>query len=229
MPGKKIKQNTDNVAKENQEQDSPELSTTERIAEGQILVRAIIEMLGAPKEHIEKTLKDYIESIKQSKNFTIIKTEISEAVEQDKNPSTEQLAPNAKLFSTFAEMEIWFKDVGKLVEFCFDSLPSSVEIIEPESFKFKASEFAGLLNDLQAKLHKLDMAFKMNNADKQAMGNTFRTIITNFISYGLKTGKQTSKDLSDITGIEESKILKMLDELAEKKVIHKKGNIYSIQ
>jgi hypothetical protein len=207
--------------------DKEEIDDSEKIAEGQILVRAIIEMLGAPKEHIQKTMNDYLESLKLVKKYKIIKTYISEAVEQKENNPTQNLAPGTKLFSIFAEMEIWFKDIGKLVEFCFDSLPSSIEIIEPESFRFKGSEFAGLLNDLQAKLHKLDMVFKMNNADKQATVTTFNTLITNFIVHCIKTGNQTDEKIASITGIDKERINKILENLTEKKVIYKKGNIYS--
>jgi hypothetical protein len=224
MPGRKIKENTEIKS------DIQEKSDSERILEGQILVRAIIEMLGAPKEHIEKTMSDYIESLKQVKKYKIIKTFISEAVEQEnkKDSPSEKLTHGAKLYSTFAELEIWFKDVEKLLEFCFDSLPSSIEIIEPETFKLRGSDFSGMLNDLQAKLHKLDMAFKMNNADKHAAAVTFTTLINNFIVYCLKTGKQTVEEITEVIGIDAEKLEKILDDLAEKKVIHKKGNNYSI-
>ena len=33
--------------------------------DGKIEIRAIIEMLGAPKEHIEATLKEYVENLKK--------------------------------------------------------------------------------------------------------------------------------------------------------------------
>src|SRR3989344_862584 len=117
----------------------------QKLEKGMILSRFIIEMLGAPKEHVEKTMRDYIESLKGDKEIEIVKVNIADAEKQDNN-----------FFSTYTEIEVWMKNIDKLVGFCFDALPSSVEIIEPETLRFSGSQLAGLLNDLQAKLHKID-------------------------------------------------------------------------
>jgi len=195
-----------------------EKSNKERKAEGQILVRTILEMLGGPKEHIVNTMKAYVDKLGENKNFKIDKTFISEAKEQE----------DKSLFSIYAELEIWFKDVDKIMEFCFDSLPSSIEIIEPEEFKMKSNKFSGLLNDLQAKLHKLDLAFKNHIADKQASAKIFDTLIKNFIGYCLRTKKQKVEEVATITGIDKEKLQKIMDDLAENKMIKKEGDKYSI-
>ena len=193
-------------------------SDSQRIAEGQILVRTILEMLGAPKEHIESTMKGYVDNLKEGKDYEIVKEFISNTKEQKEK----------KMFSIYAELEIWFKDVDTIIGFCFDSLPSSVEIIEPQQISFKSNGFSGLLNDLQAKLHKLDLAYKTYKTDLQATSAIFETIVKNFIGYCLKTGKNDIDDIAKETGIEKERLQKLLDQLAEKKVIHKKDNNYSL-
>jgi len=191
---------------------------SQRIGEGQILVRTILEMLGAPKEHITSTMKGYVDKLNEGKDYEIIKTFISDAEEQKEK----------KMFSIYAELEIWFKNVDAVMAFCFDSLPSSIEIIEPQQISFKSNSFSGLLNDLQAKLHKLDMAYKTYKTDLQATSAIFETIVRNFIGYCLKTGKNNIDDIAKETGIEKERLQKLLDQLAEKKVIHKKDNNYSL-
>ncbi len=44
-----------------------------------IRVRAIIEVLGKPKEHTEKTIRDYVEKIKEDNDFVILKEHFSES------------------------------------------------------------------------------------------------------------------------------------------------------
>ncbi len=208
--------------------DEIEKTDSERIEEGQLLVRTIIEMLGGPKEHIEETMEAYVEEMGKNADYEIVKKYISKAEEQEGSEKLKE-SKGKKLYSLYVEMEIWFKNVDKIIAFCFDSLPSSVEILEPETLTIKNNELSGLLNDLQAKLHKLDMALKTYKTDTRAAAMIFRTLTTNFINYCLQTGKQTPEEIAEITGIENEKVKKLLDELAEKKVIHKKDNTYSLK
>ncbi len=196
-----------------------QLTNSERIEEGQVLVRTIVEMLGAPKDHIVSTMKNYIEAQKSSENFEIIKEYFSEPEEQKKEGQT--------LYSVYAELEIWFKDVEKVFSFCFDALPSSIEILEPSKVSFQSMEFSGLLNDLQAKLHKLDMVFKNSNAKEQVAAKTFNTLITNFIGVCLDTGSNTSAKVSEKIGIAVDKVEKILNDLTEKGVLTKDGDKYT--
>jgi hypothetical protein len=194
------------------------MSDNERIEEGQILGRAIVEMMGAPKEHLEKTIRDYAENMKGDLGMELINVDYSDP----------QLQENGKLYVMFADMEIWFKDVEKVVEFCFDSLPSSIEILKPSEIRFRTNTLSGLLNDLQARLHKVDMALKTFKSDQEAAAITFKTLVDNFMSHAIKSGKKTAEEIAEAMGIEKDKAEKWLDGLAEKKIINKKDNIYSI-
>ncbi len=195
------------------------ITDSEKIQEGQVLVRTIIEMLGAPKDHIIKTMKNYVEAQKSNENFTILKEYYSDAKEEEKE--------GQKLFSVYAELEIWFKSVEKVVDFCFDKLPSSIEILEPSKVTFQSAEFSGLLNDLQAKLHKLDMVFKNNNAKEQVAAKTFNTLITNFIGVCLDTGSNTPAKVSEKIGIALDKVENILNDLTKKGILTKDGETYS--
>ena len=194
------------------------MSTSERIEEGYILVRTIIEMLGSPKEHIESTMKQYLETLKEKDSFEIIKQTIEPA----------ELIEEKKLYSTYVELEIWFDNADALISFCFDSLPSSIEILEPDHMSFPSTTFSTMLNDLQAKLHHLDMALKNHNADKQAAGESFRTLIINFIAFGLQQGDKTQEELQKITGIDEKRLTRILEDLSSRGIISQKGKAYSM-
>ena len=50
--------------------------------------------------------------------------------------------------------------VENLIGFCFDFMPSSIEILEPNNLSMEIQEIGDLLNDLLARLHKYDMALK---------------------------------------------------------------------
>jgi|SRR3989344_398229 len=110
----------------------------------EIRARVIIEVVGTPKPHVEETLSKLLESMKNEEGIGILKKEIFEAQEIEE----------MKLFSTFIEADIVFKNIEKFLGFCFDYTPSSVEVIEPHSFLLDARFFNAMLNDMITKLHK---------------------------------------------------------------------------
>ncbi len=111
-----------------------------------IEVRTIIEVAGFPKEHVETSAKKLIEAIKNLKDLKVKTIELAE-VKEVKN-----------MWSTFLEAEIKFNDIESIVEFCFNFMPSSIEILEPSNFRLEQRELANLMNDLLRRLHNYSMA-----------------------------------------------------------------------
>ncbi|MEK6904179.1 MAG: hypothetical protein AABW87_01150 [Nanoarchaeota archaeon] len=120
-----------------------------------IKARAIIEVLGSPESHVNEVMKALVDKIKTKKEITLVKEETFKAKKMEKQP----------LWSTFTEAEIDFKDVNALLGFCFDFMPSSIEIIEPEELKMNISDLTDFANDLTARLHQYDMILKNIHAE----------------------------------------------------------------
>ncbi|MDP6293769.1 MAG: hypothetical protein QGG83_03350, partial [Candidatus Woesearchaeota archaeon] len=87
-----------------------------------VTARVVLEIVGAPKEHVEKSLKEYVADIKKSNE---ILTEVFHPAEEKE-----------RLWTSFFELEIKFKSAMHLLDFCFESMPSSVEIMEPNEIGF---------------------------------------------------------------------------------------------
>ncbi len=114
--------------------------------EQKILIRAVIEIAGFPREHIEQTMSKLMENIKE--NYNVAKFDAFEA---------SQLK---EVWSTFGEVEIYFDNADKVVGFCIDYLPSSVEILEPQNVNIESFGFADILNDLIGKLHQYETVIR---------------------------------------------------------------------
>jgi len=112
-----------------------------------MIIRAVIEIVGSPKEHVEKILGLVVEKIKKEE-LKILRVDAFDAKEVK------------KLWSCFAEVEIEFETLERFMGFCFDYMPSSIEILEPEELKVESGSFGDILNDLLAKLHQYDMLIK---------------------------------------------------------------------
>ena len=123
----------------------------------EIQIKAIIELLGKPKEHVESTMEKVLSELKNQKNLTIINQEIAETKELE------------KFFSTFVDLELKLDSLDNLIDFCFDFLPSSIEIVEPEKLDLNSEAMAEYMNDLLAKLHQQSMLIRNLHAENTLM------------------------------------------------------------
>ena len=189
----------------------------EKVFDGYVHSSAIIEMVGKPKEHVEKTLKDYLATLKDQKDIELVKQDFSEPKEIE-----------GEMFSAFVEIELLTKGVGKLVDFCFDYMPSSIEIIEPESVKYRSYDFTAFLNDLQSRLHDLDMTVKtVNETNKQLNRNT-ENLLKNSIKLAISSGSDTIDKISSVLGISKENLSNIMETLVTANLISKDGEKFSI-
>jgi len=111
-----------------------------------ITAQLIIEIAGFPKEHIEDVLDKLVENIKEQ--YEVLES------------NTEEVKQIKELWSSFVDIKIRFKDLNQMTVFCFDYMPSSIDILDPLKFNFESIEINGLFNDLMGKIHHYDMLLK---------------------------------------------------------------------
>lgn len=180
-----------------------------------IIVRSVIQIIGSPQMHVENTLQRYVENLKKDKSFEVVKTTFATPVEQD------------NLFSAYVEIELRAKDTAHLVSFCFDYMPASIEILEPSKLSYEREEFSGFLNDLQARLHKLDLLVKNLHAENKILKQNTMTLIKNIIKISLRESDKTLPELSKLSGMPEVQIKKFAAVLVkEGKVKETKGTYH---
>ncbi|MBW2975922.1 hypothetical protein KY347_00590 [Candidatus Woesearchaeota archaeon] len=182
-----------------------------------IRCRAIIEILGKPKEHVEKTLGGYIDKIKTDPELIALNAEFSNAEEKE------------KLWAAFAELEMVIKGIPKLIAFCFDYMPSSVEILKPEEFSMKKSLIEDMINDLQARLHNVDMAVKQQKNENEFLRKNLNTAVRNVILISLAAGSLGKEKLSKVTGIGDEELEIFLEKLAKENKITNENGVYSLK
>ena len=108
-----------------------------------IIVRITEEVLGSPKEHVEKTLTSVIDKFKKVEEVQVRDIKAFEAKEMEN-----------KMFSAFADIEFETNSMKKIMEICFDFLPSNIEILDPAGVLMDSNDVTEMLNDLLAKQHK---------------------------------------------------------------------------
>ncbi len=188
----------------------------EQVHDGKILSKVILEVAGKPKEHVENSLKDLVDIATKSKVFGVISYQVYEAKEIE------------SIWSTFAELEL-LSTMQELVGFCFDFMPSSIEIIEPEEINIQSRELTGIYNDLLGKLHTVQtqttkLQFQTNNAGKN-MGKLVKKTLMLILS-GRKLKKE---ELASTIGINAKKLEPILDVMVKEGNIKKTKTLYSLK
>ena len=194
----------------------------EKIEQGYILTRMIIEIVGKPKEHVEKALSDLMDHMRKNKDVTIMREHIEpvKEVEEKGKESTD-------MWGTFAEVEVLMNGLPNLVGFCFDYMPSSVEVLEPEGFKLQARDVASFLNEMQAKMHNLGIAIKKLKNENFFLKQNSANLLFNHIVAVLVNKERTIEEISKLTGISEAEIKPFLEKLIKDGKIKEEGGKYT--
>ncbi len=192
-----------------------EIEIKQLMDKGFLKVRIFFEMLGKPKEHVEETLKKYIEKIKTDDNIKFIEEDYVEAEEKDDG-----------LWSTFVEAVILVNGMDKLTWLCINFMPASIEIIEPEEKKYTNKQLTFWVNDVLSKLHEISLMTKtLVNKNKQFSG-ALGTMLRNMILIVIDSGDSTAEELSRKTGIRQDQVTDTLNVLIKEKRIEKDGDLY---
>ena len=194
----------------------------EKLEQGNILSRVIIEIVGKPKEHVEKALTDLMGHMEKNKDVVIMKKHQEAAKEVKTDAKVEE-----GMWAAFVEVEVLLENLPKLVGFCFDYMPSSVEILEPENFKLKSRDIASFLNEMQAKLHNLGIALKGLKNENLFLRQNSANLLINHIITILVNKKRNIEEISKLTGISVEEIKPFLEKLIKDGKIKQEEGYYT--
>lgn len=187
----------------------------EHVEEGYLRAIVIFELVGKPKQHIEQTIKAYIENVKTQEGIICLREEFDETQELEKD-----------VFSTVSEVEILVQNMEKLTWLCLNFTPASVEIVEPQQKTLEQQEITHWLNDLLARLHEIGMIQKNLQGQHQVLVKNFNAMTRNAILLAL----QQTKDIEGIAkqiGMDGEHTKKFLDALIQEgKAREEQGKYY---
>ncbi|MAG73472.1 hypothetical protein CL620_04095 [archaeon] len=184
-----------------------------------IVFRTLIEVIGKPKEHVETALKGYLEKIGADERYTVLKKELADIKKQD---------GEQELWAIFAELEVEAREIPHIVSFCFDYMPSIIEVISPKSLVFDDVTTSHFLNDLQTRLHQIDMLTKQMRMENDALKHNTKALTRNYVLMLLSKSPMSAEELGKFTGIRDTnELADFLDFFIDKGTIDlKEGKYY---
>ena len=184
-----------------------------RLIEGWMRCRAVIELVGKPKEHIESTMKSYLEKIREEKDIEVVDVQISDIEKRETGAQSEEVMKD--LWMVFAELDMVMKEPMTLTFFCFDYMPASIEIVEPASLTYSNDNLTEFFNDLQARLHQLDLIAKQLKSEVLFLRKSTKSLLQNYVMVLLRKSTLSSEQLSRLTGVEKGRLEDFLDDLID--------------
>jgi len=147
--------------KEETKFDAEKITSKERLNKDWLRCVFIIEIMGRPPKYISDAMKLVLKGFSKEKGVEVLKHKIHKPKKvflKGEKPDKKQKM--RELFSTFSEIEFLVESMGRLTELTFDFMPSSVEILEPQTLKLEMNAARNIINDIATKLHKNDAVVK---------------------------------------------------------------------
>ena len=104
-----------------------------------VILKAIIDVAGKPSELVSKALDQVISKLEEEENTKLIDIIKAEPDLQDEKSG---------MYTAFLEAELEFLNIRYAMNFIVEYLPTSVEIIEPDSVKVTSDQLTEVLNDM---------------------------------------------------------------------------------
>ena len=132
-------------------------------------------------------------------------------------------------FSIFSELEIETLDIQNLMSFCFEYMPSLIEILEPSELVISESNLNDFFTDLQAKLHHIDMVAKQAKSERDYFKHNMTSLLKNYLRILLTKKELTSLELNKLTGIDKDTLEDFLDSMIDQGEIDLKEDKYYLK
>ena len=188
----------------------------EKLERGAIRTIITLEVVGKPKEHVERSLKEYVENLKKDSRIMFLKEDFGEAIEED------------KLWSAFCELEVVVNELSTLVWVCINFSPASIEIIEPGEKRLSAAEITAWINDLLSKLHEVSAVHREVLQKNNSLNESLNALIKNAIVTSVEVGPLSAEEISKRVGISHKQLEPFFTHLLETKRLKQEGDKYTL-
>ncbi len=192
------------------------------IEEGYLRIRVLFEIIGSPKEHVEQTLKAYVENIKTKETDIHVLSEEFEPAEELEGEDQKGL------FGTVAEVEMLVPHIQKLTWLAINFSPASIELLEPDKLTLGQKEVGDWITDMLARLHEIGMIQKSLSSQNEGLIRNFNAMTRNAIILSLQEGEKDIQFISKKIGMIPEHTEKFLDALIKEKKIGKNSNQHYI-
>lgn len=185
----------------------------DKITKGYIHARVMFEIIGNPKEHIEKAIKLVIEDIKKKSNIEFLKEDYGEAEQTNDN-----------LWGVYCESEILTQNLTWLGWVAFNYSPAFIEILEPTKFTFNDKEISDFINDFIGHIHSINQQLVQMRNENYALLKNMNAMTRNAVLNALGIQEKTYEEIGKNVGVKGKDILPVLEAMIKEGRLVRNGD-----
>ncbi|HOI18820.1 MAG TPA: hypothetical protein PLX15_03065 [Candidatus Woesearchaeota archaeon] len=190
---------------------------TEKKEDGWIECNATLQMVGKPKEYLLESMNKIIEGIEsEDKKYIIFEKEFFDGDNKE------------NFFTCVCELKMLFSKPLDIIDFSFDYMPSTIELIEPANISFNSADFSAFINEMLIKNHDLNMLSKTLSEQGKRLFATQDALLKNITFLSIIYGEKSLKEISKNAGVDEKFMENHLNKMVEENTLVKNGDEYSI-
>lgn len=192
------------------------LSLKDRLKKEQIMIRVVVEVMGAPKPYVEKAVQKVIDKLEEQPFFLeLVSEEIFEAEE------VEDEKMKGKIFSAVAEVELWITGMEGMLSLAYDFMPAAIEILQPTELTLPSMRVTDFVTEMLGRLHQADSIVKNERMKNQVVGKNLTHALRNFTMYLLRDKDLTPEDISKNIGIPFQQTIHLLTDMTKQGIIER--------
>ena len=188
----------------------------EYVQKGYFHINVIFEVVGNPKEHVEKTIKLVTDRIKEEKGLIFISEEYGEPEDAGDN-----------MWGTYCEAEILLKGLDKIAWIAFNFSPASIEIKAPTKIELKDKTLTDFIGDLIARIHEDNTKTMQLTSENKSLLLNLNALLRNTILITMRDQELDSEAIGTKIGIQGKDLEPVLEAMIKEKTITKKGSKYA--
>ncbi len=191
----------------------------EYVEKGYLYVNVLIEIVGNPKEHIEKAMSTVVDTIKKEKGIVFVKEDRGSAEDAGEG-----------LWGVYSEMELLLKSLDNLSWIAFNFMPASIELKEPSKLVLKDKQVTDFMGDILSQLHQVNMNQVQMDSDKKSLLKNINTLIRNAVLLAIDSEIVKKKDADGIAvkiGVKGKELKPVLDAMVKEGSIVQEGEEYA--
>ena len=188
----------------------------EKIEKGYLRARVMFEIIGNPKEYVEKAITSVIKKIKIDSKIEFLSEEYGEPeITKD------------ELWGVFCEAEILAPNLYAISWLCLNYSPASVEILEPIKFNFNDKMMSDLFNDFIGHVHFMNTKNIENNSVVKSLQRNLNAMTRNAVLLAINSGEKTADEIGKMIGVQNgADVEPVLDAMIKEKRLEKIENKY---
>lgn len=188
----------------------------EKIEKGYIKARVLFEIIGNPKEYVDKALKSVIQKIKTDSKIEFLSEEYGEP----------ELTKD-ELWGVFCEAEILAPNLYAISWLCLNFAPASVEILEPIKFSFNDKMMSDLFNDFLGHVHSMNTKNIETNSINKGLQRNLNAMTRNAVLLAVNSSEKTSEEIGRMIGVQNTPDIEpVLDAMIKEGRLIKNENKY---